>query len=68
MFMYYILSQNSADSLEDAFNVMRGYNVSLTQDLNVFRMRHLIKNEMVSSFSTCFLTVLTSLGIFQTLL
>ncbi|CAC5425573.1 KNTC1 [Mytilus coruscus] len=48
MLMYYILSQNTTDSIEDAFNVMRGYNVILTHDLYVFRMRHLIKNGMVN--------------------
>ncbi|CAG2235522.1 KNTC1 [Mytilus edulis] len=48
MLMYYILSQNTTDSIEDAFNVMRGYNVILTQDLYVFRMRHLIKHGMVN--------------------
>lgn len=47
MLMYYILSQNSTDSIEDAFNVMRGYSGTLTHDLYVFRMRHLIKNGMV---------------------
>lgn len=47
--MYYILSQNSTDSIEDAFNVMRGYSGTLTHDLYVFRMRHLIKNGMVIS-------------------
>ena len=47
--MYYILSQNSTDSIEDAFNVMREYSGTLTNDLYVFRMRHLIKNGMVIS-------------------
>jgi hypothetical protein len=49
MLMYYILSQNSTDSIEDAFNVMREYSGTLTSDLYVFRMRHLIKNGMVIS-------------------
>lgn len=47
--MYYILSRNSTDSIEDAFRVMRGYSGTLTCDLYVFRMRHLIKNGMVMS-------------------